>query len=174
MKVLFRAAFETARRVGFTTNIYNGEEFDNVAYEAYRGALTLRPFDGVENSTVLQYLHSYDNGAGTIFDGFNTGALTRSVSSVASVFAGAYGIDARGNVVPFAPGLTPYTAANLIASQSAQLVAQNARGPRAVDVTDPVFSDRRLTYLVNSTKIDLSDAIIRTIVYRKAMSIRFS
>jgi iron complex outermembrane receptor protein len=73
--------------------------------------------------------------------------------------AGAYGIDSRGEVVPFRTGLTPWTAPNVAASIQSQLAAQQARGPRAVSLNDPLFSKRKNIYVVNTTTADLTDSI---------------
>lgn len=64
-KVLFRGAFEIARRDGFTRNLANGADLDNVNYGSFRGSLILRPVDDLENYTVLAYNKQDTNGAGT-------------------------------------------------------------------------------------------------------------
>ena len=160
-KVLLRLAFETARRDGFTTNVYNGQKLDDVAYEGYRGSLTLRPVEGVENTTVVSYQHTHDNGTGVIFAGFNPNAsgLIPTVGNWAFLFAGAYGIDANGSVKPMAAGLTPLSPTAYAASMQSQLNAQNARGPRALSWVDESYSNRKNLYLTNATTIDLTDDI---------------
>jgi iron complex outermembrane recepter protein len=158
-KVLFRAAFETARRDGFTTNLYNGEKLDNVAYDAFRIGLTLRPVDGFENTTVVSYQHTHDNGTGVVFTALNGTALASNVASLAPLFAGAYGIDGNGNVRAFSAGMTPFTPANYVASMQSQLAAQQARGPRTIDVDDPSFDRRKNLYVVNTTTAELGDSI---------------
>ena len=83
-KVLLRLAFETTRRDGFTKNLASGKDLDNIAYEGYRGALTLRPVEGLENTTIVNYLNTHDNGTSTVATGFNPaagGLLPPSVSS---------------------------------------------------------------------------------------------
>ncbi|MEP6867629.1 MAG: TonB-dependent receptor [Novosphingobium sp.] len=163
-KVLFRAAFETTRRNGFTTNLANGRKLDDAHYDAFRGSLTLRPVDTVENTTVVSYVKTDTNGTGVILDGINVPAFA---STAANIFTGlgfvtpGYGIDPRGNVVPFVAntGLLPFTQANYIASHVAQLAAQNARSNREVDLDDPLFSRRKHLYISNKTTIDLSDSI---------------
>lgn len=160
-KVLLRLAFETTRRTGFTQNIATGKDLDNIAYEGYRGSLTLRPVDGIENTTTVSYLNTHDNGTSTVATGFNpaAGGLLPTVGSFSFLMAGAYGIDDRGEVVPFRTGLTPWTAPNMAASIQSQLAAQQERGVRSVSLNDPLFSKRRNLYVVNSTTVDLSDSI---------------
>src|SRR3546814_11233331 len=64
-----------------------------------------------------------------------------------------------------APGLTPFTATNYLAAQHAQLDAQNARGPRAISLVDPLYSKRKNLYLVNRTVVDLADDIQLTNIF---------
>lgn len=158
-KVLFRAAFETARRDGFTANLANGQTLDDVSYEGYRGALTLRPVVGLENTTTVTYLSTHDHGTGIVFSGLNQAALGANVGPLAALFAGGYGIDGNGSVKAYAPGLTPFTAANYLASQQAQLAAQQARGPRAISQVDPTYSKRKNLYVSNVTTASLSDSV---------------
>lgn len=160
-KVLLRAAFETTRRDGFTTNIANGQKLDNVAYEGYRVGLTLRPVEGLENTTLATILNTHDNGTAVVFSGFNPGAsgLIPTIGSFSFLFGGGYGIDNRGSVVPMRTGLTPLSAGAYAASLQAQLTAQQARGTRAVNLVDPLYSKRKNLYISNVTTADLTDSI---------------
>lgn len=164
-KVLVRAAFETSRRDGFTKNLANGQDLDDVAYEGYRFGLTLRPVDGLENTTIVSYQNTHDNGTSVVFAGLNNAALGANIGGVAALFPGSYGIDANGSVRAFQPGDTPFTAANYLASQNAQLAAQQARGPRAVSLVDPLYSERKNLYIVNKTTADLTDSITLTNIF---------
>ncbi|WP_168854171.1 TonB-dependent receptor [Novosphingobium sp. ERN07] len=164
-KVLFRAAFETARRDGFTTNVANGQKLDNVAYEGYRFGLTLRPVEGLENTTIVSYQNTHDNGTSVVFAGINDAALGASVGGLAPLFPGSYGIDANGSVRAFKPGDTPFTTANYLASLNAQLSAQQARGNRAVSLVDPLYSRRKNLYVVNKTTAELTDSITLTNIF---------
>jgi iron complex outermembrane receptor protein len=161
--VLLRGAFEVARRDGFTTNLANGKKLDDVAYESYRGALTLRPFEGVENTTVVNYQHTHDNGTGVILAGINEPALSANYANLAFFSAG-YGFNSNGDIVPAGPGATPYSAANLFnpaipGSITAQLAAQQARGKRKVSLNVPLKDERTNLYIVNTTAVQLSDSI---------------
>ena len=163
-KVLFRGSFETARRDGFTTNLYNGQKLDDVAYESYRGALTLRPVSGFENTTIVSYQKTHDNGTGVIFEAVNPAALGANYGGVGFLFGAGYGFDSNGDLQPAGPGVTPFGAANLLnpaipGSITAQLAAQQARGPRKVYLTDPNFDRRKNLYIVNTTTADLTDDI---------------
>lgn len=160
-KVLARVAFETARRSGFTTNVANGQKLDDVKYESFRGGLTLRPVEGLENITIVSYQRTHDNGTAVVFAGFNPAAsgLAPAIGQFSFLFSGAYGIDPNGSVVPFRAGLTPLSAPAYIASLQSQLAAQNARGIRQISQVDPTYSERKNLYIVNTTTADLSDNI---------------
>lgn len=160
-KVLARVAFETARRSGFTTNVFNGQKLDDVKYESFRGGLTLRPVEGLENTTVVSYQRTHDNGTAVIFAGLNPAAsgLLPAIGQFSFLFAGGYGIDQNGSVVPFRPGLTPLSAPDYLASLQSQLAAQKARGIRQISQVDPTYSERKNLYIVNTTTADISDNI---------------
>jgi iron complex outermembrane recepter protein len=163
-KVLFRGAFETARRDGFTTNLFNGQTLDNVSYQSYRGALTVRPVEGLENTTVVSYQKTDDNGTAVIFEGINAAALGATYGGVGFLFGAGYGFDSTGDIRAAGPGLTPFSAANFLnpaipGSITAQLAAQQARGPREVNLSLPNFSRRKSIYVVNTTTADLTDDI---------------
>ncbi|MBV9842927.1 MAG: TonB-dependent receptor [Sphingomonadaceae bacterium] len=164
-KVLLRGAIEVARRDGFTKNIGNGEDQDNIAYESYRLGIVLRPVEGLENYTSFQYQRTHDNGTSVVPEGVNVSALTRNYGALASLFNGipgvfnGYDLDARGNVVPRGKGVQPLTVAALVQSFQNQLAAQQARGHRVVDYDDPSFDRRRNIYVVNTTTADLTDTI---------------
>ncbi|MEZ5708316.1 MAG: TonB-dependent receptor [Blastomonas sp.] len=158
-KVLFRGAFDTVRREGFTRNVATGQKHDDVEYESFRGSLTIRPTDSFENTTIVSYQNTHDNGTAVVFAGINNAALGANIGNLAFLFAGGYGIDANGSVKAMAPGLTPFTAANYLAAQQAQLDAQNLRGPRAISQVDPLYSKRKNLYIVNRTVADLTDDI---------------
>lgn len=163
-KVLFRGAFETARRDGFTTNVFNGLKLDNVSYESFRGALTVRPVSGLENTTVVSYQKTNDNGTAVIFEGINPAALGAAYGGVGFLFGAGYGFDSNGDIRAAGAGVTPFSAANFLnpaipGSIAAQLAAQQARGPREVSLTLPNFSRRKSIYLVNTTTADLTDDI---------------
>ncbi|MBV9842773.1 MAG: TonB-dependent receptor plug domain-containing protein [Sphingomonadaceae bacterium] len=164
-KILLRGAVEIARRDGFTRNIGNGEDQDNVAYESYRLGIVLRPVEGLENYTSFQYQRTHDNGTSVVPEGINESALRRNYGALSFLFNGipgvfpGYDLDARGNVVPRGQGVQPLTVDALVASYKAQLAAQQARGHRVVDYDDASYDRRRNIYLVNTTTADLTDTI---------------
>jgi len=64
-KVLLRGAFNTLDRDGYIDNRLNGEELGELGRDSGRLALTVRPVDRMENTTVVSYSET---------DGTNTGA----------------------------------------------------------------------------------------------------
>lgn len=64
-KVLLRAAFDTVERDGYIDNLLNGDELGEIDRDSGRVALTIRPSERLDNTTVF----SYSETSGT-----NTGA----------------------------------------------------------------------------------------------------
>lgn len=63
--ILFRGAFNTLDRDGYIDNLLNGDELGELGRDSGRLALTIRPSDRFENTTVFNYSET---------DGTNTGA----------------------------------------------------------------------------------------------------
>ncbi|MBV9995030.1 MAG: TonB-dependent receptor, partial [Caulobacteraceae bacterium] len=158
-KVLLRAAAEVGRRNGYTKNLFNGTDLDNLAYESYRVGLTLRPVDGVENTTVLQYHNTHDNGAGVIFTHLNSQAVFGNVAATFPLAQAALSLDNNGNIIPLTAGATPLTAANYVAALQRELAQQQAIGPRKVFATWPSFDKIKTFYGTNTTTINITDNI---------------
>jgi iron complex outermembrane receptor protein len=64
-KVLFRVAGQSLNRDGFSHNLFNGQDADDENRQNWRAALTIRPWDGLENTTTYVYDHTDEAGAGT-------------------------------------------------------------------------------------------------------------
>jgi len=158
-KVLFRAAYSIERRKGYTKNVYDGRDLDNVAAETGRVGLTLRPVEGFENTTTVQYQHSHTHGMGNHLLEVNPVALANAAAGVISLFPGAYGINADGNVRPMAPGLTPLTVASYVANIQSLAARNVALGPRQVSQTSPLFSNIKNIYLINRSKVQITPNI---------------
>ena len=76
-KVLLRVAGDVGRRDGYTKDVgpnFKGRDYDNINYDSVRVGLTLRPFEGFENYTVLRYYNSDNNGPGTVLTDLNPAA----------------------------------------------------------------------------------------------------
>ncbi|HEY6131998.1 MAG TPA: TonB-dependent receptor plug domain-containing protein [Halioglobus sp.] len=94
-KLLLRAAFDTVERDGYIDNLLNGDELGKVNRDSGRAALTFRPNDRLDNTTVF----SYSKARGT-----NTGAsYTYSVYQYGQTNNGFTLNPASGSL--FGPGL---------------------------------------------------------------------
>jgi iron complex outermembrane receptor protein len=157
-KLLFRAAFDVNRRDGFTKDVDNGQDLDNVAYEAFRLSLLWRPTSWFENYTTFQYHNTHDNGTSVLLDGINTAAFATNAATV-GLFPGVYGIQPNGNITPFVAGETPLTPASYLASLQQQVARGKALGPREEAVDTLSYDRRHNLYLVNTTSIDVTPDI---------------
>ncbi len=63
-KLMVRAAFDINRRDGFTTNLANGQDLDDVHYNSARVSVLFKPTDWIENYSVFQMLDLRGNGTG--------------------------------------------------------------------------------------------------------------
>ena len=73
-KVLLRVAGDLGQRDGYTKDVgpnFSGRDYDNLDYDSFRVGLTLRPFEGFENYTLLRYYESDNNGPGTVLSAIN-------------------------------------------------------------------------------------------------------
>lgn len=143
--ILLRIAGEVGRRDGYTKDVgpfFAGKDYDNLAYESFRAALTVRPAAGVELYTLARYYNSHTNGGGTVLGAFNPAA----------------GVDA-GPPYGFLPVLAFYP------GMATAVAEQNARGPRQVGYDIDQFSDTRYWQVLNHATIELTDEIkLRNIV----------
>lgn len=76
-KVLLRVAGTWRQRDGFTHNVLAGatnDRLDDVNYYGLRATLLLRPFEGFENSTIVQRSESKTNGTGFFIEQVNPSA----------------------------------------------------------------------------------------------------
>src|SRR3546814_11283186 len=99
-RVLLRGAFETARRDGFTRNLATGQRHDNLAYEGFRGSLTLRPTDTIEHTTILSYHNTHDNGTAVNFGGITDAAPAATLAAPPVLFAGRYATAPNATLPP--------------------------------------------------------------------------
>ena len=73
-KALLRVAGDVGRRDGYTKDVgpfFPGRKYDNLNYDSFRIGLTLRPFEGLKNYTILRYYRSDNNGPGTVLTALN-------------------------------------------------------------------------------------------------------
>lgn len=73
-KLLVRVAAQRYRRDGYTVDrgpYFPGKGYDDQDYWAGRSSVLFMPFDGLENSTVLSYFESKENGPGFVLSAAN-------------------------------------------------------------------------------------------------------
>jgi len=162
-KLMVRAATDISRRDGFTTNLFNGRDLDNVAYESYRFGIVIKPTEHLENYTSIAYEHTHENGTAVELEYLYLPRLTATANAVGNAHPGVYGIDANGNVVAAALGVAPFNPANWLADLKAQVARQLALGPRQVFETNPLFDQRDNLYVVNTTTADLGVVTIKNV-----------
>jgi iron complex outermembrane recepter protein len=63
-KLLVRVAFDRHTQDGYTKNVVNGKDLDNIDYWSERVGITFRPTDAVENYLLAFSSYSHNNGTG--------------------------------------------------------------------------------------------------------------
>jgi iron complex outermembrane receptor protein len=140
-KVLFRAAFDIARRDGFTENLTTGSDLDNTHYNSFRTSLILRPFEHLENDTVFAYYDANEHGSGPKLSFANTALLGAIFKSF---------------------GFPPATVNGILATATADVAEQNAIGPRKTRLSMQPFSKRQTYFLSNTTTYNVTaDLLIK-------------
>ena len=139
-KVMVRLAGEVGRRDGYTKDVgplFNGKDYDNLAYESFRVGVTLKPSERFELYTMARYYKSHTNGGGTVLGAFNPAA----------------GFDASALGLGFLPVAFFYP------GMATAVAEQNARGPRQVAYNTNQFSDTTYRQVINQATFDLTDEI---------------
>lgn len=75
-KVLTRFSMDLNSRDGYTKDVLNGREYDARNYKAFRFSLILRPVDGLENYTLIDYTKSDGTMGGSHIFSLKPGGLT--------------------------------------------------------------------------------------------------
>jgi iron complex outermembrane receptor protein len=70
-KLLVRIAGQTQQRDGYTQDLANGKDLDNIDYYAWRVGVTLRPSDDFENYFLYDGYYQHGNGSGEILKFIN-------------------------------------------------------------------------------------------------------
>jgi iron complex outermembrane receptor protein len=65
-KLMFRVAGQVLRRDGYTDNVTTGDKMDDEHREAWRASLTVRPFEGFENTLLYQDVNVDEAGSGLL------------------------------------------------------------------------------------------------------------
>lgn len=121
--VLLRAAFDTIDRDGYIDNLLNGDELGEVSRDSGRVALTIRPNERLDNTTVFSYSEARGTNTGASYtysvyqygdtnNGFAlnpaSGSLFGPGLDAAVSFPGAWDAYLAGHPDAYAPGLIAY------------------------------------------------------------------
>jgi iron complex outermembrane receptor protein len=75
----FRFSADTRKRDGFTTQLSDGSQLDNINYKTYRAGVLFTPTDKISNYTIASFTKSSNGGTGIILTDVNpTGPLALS------------------------------------------------------------------------------------------------
>jgi iron complex outermembrane receptor protein len=174
-KLMIRIAGDINQRDGYTKDISNGEDLDNVDYDAFRVGVTVKPFEGVENYLAFNYLNNHDHG---------TGAELTAIAPV-QVLQGQYGPEVAGliteGIIQTLEGMgetpaqaeayvsTPMEQATIAGTAAGEigqiystefqpaLAAQQALGPRKTMSAIPLFYRRHTWSLTDTTHYDVME-----------------
>jgi iron complex outermembrane receptor protein len=139
-KLLVRIAGQTQMRDGYTRNLGNGKDLDNIDYYAWRVGVTLRPTEDFENYLLYDGYYQHANGASEIVRYINPGFTFAAIPLAPGLSLPL----TLGNGPGFAGLLNPATAAatagagiaagslSLFPTLKSAFAAQQALGVRAV------------------------------------------
>jgi iron complex outermembrane recepter protein len=64
-KIILRLVADRTTRNGFTRNLFDGSELDDVDTNTFRGSLLIRPIEGLQSRFLFQHVHSSEAGSGS-------------------------------------------------------------------------------------------------------------
>jgi iron complex outermembrane recepter protein len=141
-----RVAGDVASRDGYTRDLTNGEDVDNLNYQAFRAGILWQPAAHFQNYAVFDYLRDHNNGTGAELTGLNFTAL----NNLATEFLGA-------------PCTTPPTTPQCGAleafegSMQSALAAQQHLGIRQTMSDIPLFFRRDSWGATDIARYDIND-----------------
>lgn len=155
-KILLRVAGSFQRRNGFQYNLFYDERVGDVERENLRVSLTLKPTDAIENNLVVSFGHASGSNTASVLS-----AVMPSATPTAFVNSQLFYSPAIDNI--FGAG----TWANYLARNpkvnpdglTAELAAQQARGPFVINQDAANFLRNRTTVISNITTFDVADDI---------------
>jgi iron complex outermembrane receptor protein len=130
----FRASIDFRGRDGYTTELRDGSEFDNIDYRTFRIGALYSPNDVFDNYLVTQYTRSRTNGTGIILTAVNPAGLAQTL---------------YGSAVP--PGSPPGTVAVPGKTLTNMLAQQQQLGVRVTQGDAPHWWDSDTFMAVNTT-----------------------
>jgi iron complex outermembrane receptor protein len=138
-RVLFRAAFDIARRDGFTKNLTDGVELENTNYNSFRASLILRPFAHFENYTAFAYYDANETGSPSKLGYVNPTLL----GGIFTLF-----------------GFPAATVNGIVSTALSDLAEQNAIGPRETRLDFQPFSKRQTYFVANTSTYTISPDLL--------------
>jgi iron complex outermembrane receptor protein len=162
---------DVAKRDGFTKNTFDGSRRDDINYQGARLGLLWKPSDNFENYLVGQYQQTDDNGTAIFTDALLPSSVAGAVgalfplvnlASELGMRSPVYGINpTTGAVGAFGQSgnTLPLNTENYLAAIKQHVDRQAALGKRKIFSTTPTFNKRKFVNIVNTTTLDLSDAI---------------
>jgi iron complex outermembrane receptor protein len=127
-KLLVRIAGQSQQRDGYTHDVSNGKDLDNIDYYAWRVGVTFRPTDDIDNYFVYDGYYQHSNGSAEIIKYVNPGFTLAEIPVP--------GVNAKfGGLVPLTlgngPGLSALENPATAGATYGQLLAANAAGKEA-------------------------------------------
>lgn len=150
-KVLLRVSGLTLDSRGYVQNVYNDSWLGGAATSVGRISLTLKPFEGLVNTSSFQYGHFGGTNAPVQLYSANACGSTNNGVALLSTVACLYN--------PAFPGFAAFLAAHPQAYPggiAAFVAYQRALGPWKSDVDFPAEHDARASYFVNNTAYDFN------------------
>ncbi len=179
-KLMIRAAGDWNRRDGFTRNLSDGSDLDNVSYDAFRVGVTAKPFAGFENYLAFNYLNTHDHGTGAVLTGIAPestlqGRYGAQVTALVYPYVWQGIVDTYTNdpyflPLPVAQGMADTYAPDAAAAEAQSQIhtiytgmfqptfaGQQALGVRKTTSTIPLFYKRHLWSISDTAQYDITD-----------------
>ena len=186
-RIALRLAGSYSRRDGFTRSINTGQKADSRNHDAFRVSLLVKPADGIENVTIVDYNLRDNTGSGFILRDVNPGAPLGALPVPAALQTG-FGLPSSipllvgaptpiaclsvalpgcpsgpfgGAVAAFVAGANGGFSLSGLTPQQFQdaLARQRNLGVRKNLSNVPVYNRSKAYGITNRTEIDISDAL---------------
>jgi len=82
-----RLAAEARKRDGFTKNLANGSEYDDINYSTVRASVLFTPTEAIENSLIAQFTRSNTGGTGIVITDVNPAGTAAKTFGLANLNA---------------------------------------------------------------------------------------
>ncbi len=160
-KVLLRIAGDYEHRAGYVHDVYSDTTPGTVLHEAGRISLEIKPTDWLQNTTVIDFIHSGGtNTPSEIYSAYAPGSTNNGVplNATASEFFSPF----LDRVIGFPGAWNYYLSANPKANPlgiAGALQQQNAHGTNYVDAPGSYLHRSDSTIISNITTVDLGNGM---------------